>query len=518
MIMDGVCQEVGKILAEIVGLFRSGKSLTQWEMYVSGNAEMPRRARNEDQDTVRKQIDSMLVECAILCGEINKFIFYAKDLLGIVCDAIKEQEQLVKLKNKDMVPPTQDMEVEIQEMLVSFLAVEQYCVVNNIQRAVQVSELDVHDERVQSSSLVDDFFFIAQASFDRSLHTLNEFGIYTTTTNIKSVMEDILMKELGRIAAGEIIIGRTRSSSSVEKSGALGNDADGQKGNDLDEQWSKAFETFFAEEGEDGGGAGPGGEKTSDSKGRRRADSQAQVSMFQMVVAVNSAHAAAEKTTKFTHYAKTKFLSIFPQSSKLEIFQDEMDRLNRQFQNLCDSGIEYIIERFMMVVKEVLRDPILDSRYVVTEEEHSNRSVSKDNFATKFIAMLNDQNGIIGRCRASMSNETFVSLLQCCTSQFSGLLVRNYKNKRFNELGALTLQAEVRTLLDGINSMLSSGSVRSQMAQLQVFVWLLNVDRPSDVKDESTPILKSSALAMVQVKEILRLRVEERFLREVENL
>ena len=56
------------------------------------------------------------------------------------------------------------------------------------------------------------------------------------------------------------------------------------------------------------------------------------------------------------------------------------------------------------------------------------------------------------------------------------------------------------------------------MAQLQVFVWLLNVDRPSDVKDESTPILKSSALAMVQVKEILRLRVEERFLREVENL
>ena len=101
----------------------------------------------------------------------------------------------------------------------------------------------------------------------------------------------------------------------ISESGALGNDADGQKGNDLDEQWSKAFETFFAEEGEDGGGAGPGGEKTSDSKGRRRADSQAQVSMFQMVVAVNSAHAAAEKTTKFTHYAKTKFLSIFPHLS-----------------------------------------------------------------------------------------------------------------------------------------------------------------------------------------------------------
>ena len=117
-----------------------------------------------------------------------------------------------------------------------------------------------------------------------------------------------------------------------------------------------------------------------------------------------------------------------------------------------------------------------------------------------------------------MSNEIFASLLQCCTSQFSGLIVRNYKRKRFNELGALTLQAEVRTLLDGINSMLSSGSVRSQMSQLQVFVWLLNVDRPSDVKDASSPILKSSALSMDEVKDILRLRMEEKFLREVGNL
>ena len=88
------------------------------------------------------------------------------------------------------------------------------------------------------------------------------------------------------------------------------------------------------------------------------------------------------------------------------------------------------------------------------------------------------------------------------------------------ELGALTLQSDLRKIVDGMNNLLEEGSVRSQVEELQIFVWLLNVERPSDVED--SPLIKKSSMARdmssTDIGEILSLRVEMQFLKEVERL
>ena len=88
------------------------------------------------------------------------------------------------------------------------------------------------------------------------------------------------------------------------------------------------------------------------------------------------------------------------------------------------------------------------------------------------------------------------------------------------ELGALTLQSDLRKIVDGMNNLLEEGSVRSQVEELQIFVWLLNIERPSDVED--SPLIKKSSMAKemssTDIGEILSLRVEMHFLKEVERL
>ena len=65
----------------------------------------------------------------------------------------------------------------------------------------------------------------------------------------------------------------------------------------------------------------------------------------------------------------------------------------------------------------------------------------------------------------------FACLLQCFAYTLSGILIKVYKSKAYNELGALILQADLRKMVDGMNNLLLEGSVR-KMEELQVFVWL----------------------------------------------
>ena len=87
-------------ISEILKLFKEGKILQQWEMYVLGNTELPRRAQTLDDNAVKDMIDKTLAECSILCGEVNKFLQYADFLLGKVQEVAKqdnhEKEKTVK--------------------------------------------------------------------------------------------------------------------------------------------------------------------------------------------------------------------------------------------------------------------------------------------------------------------------------------------------------------------------------------------------------------------------------------
>ena len=514
-VMEAVVRATGKYILETLRLFRSGKRLTQWEMHVRGNAEMPRHAQAMESDELRRSLDGVLVECAVLCGEVNKFLSYANELLRTVHAAVREGEGAAGSRARQEASAAQDVEIEVQEILCSFIVVEQYCVAKSMNRAVEVSELDVYDKSIQVSSLVDDTFFIAQSSFERSLLAMYEFGVISATNHIKVIMEDMLMVELSHLAAGKVVIGEKPLGSTAAGPSSVGHDTGEGETRDLEDEWSKALGSFLDEEDE-----GRGREQPAEgARRRRRAGSMTQVTPEQMVVALNSAHAAAHKTGQFKDYAQTKFQSLFDGSQKLEPFMEEMNNLKRRFQNLCDSGIEYIIERFMSYVKSTVRESLLDADYVVNSfEEHESRSVN-DNYATKFVNMLNASGGLVARCRETMPDETFTSLLQCLASEFAAVLLRVYKSKRYNELGALTLQAEVRTILDGINSLMTTGSVRSQLGNLQAFVWLLNVEHPKEVLDNPI-LLKSSTLQNEPgaIQSILRLRVEDSFLRAVDGI
>ena len=49
-IMDNLCLSLNDPILQILKLFKEGKNLLQWEMFVLGNAELPRRAQSLDEN------------------------------------------------------------------------------------------------------------------------------------------------------------------------------------------------------------------------------------------------------------------------------------------------------------------------------------------------------------------------------------------------------------------------------------------------------------------------------------
>ena len=188
----------------------------------------------------------------------------------------------------------------------------------------------------------------------------------------------------------------------------------------------------------------------------------------------------------------------------------------------------------------ILRKELIELSFEISSEEHERRRTN-GTYTDSLLSLLNAPNGLINRCMKSLSKKMFACLMQCYAYTLSGILLKVYKSKVYNgtlplrssmtksmfltlmqntELGALTLQADLRKIVDGMNNLLEEGSVRSQVEELQIFVWLLNIERPSDVED--SPLIKKSSMAKemssTDIGEILSLRVEMHFLKEVERL
>ena len=254
-------------ISEILKLFKEGKILQQWEMYVLGNTELPRRAQTLDDNAVKDMIDKTLAECSILCGEVNKFLQYADFLLGKVQEVVKQDNPEKEKTHMEMQKgieskvayskfDSHQISVEIQKMLTSYLIIDQYCIVKNMKSAIIVSELDYSDEAIQVSSLVDDTFYIVRNAYDRSLLSLYEFGVCATTNHLKMALEDFLFEELSLICNGDIIY--TDDSRKAMGNGTLGSSStsndDGMTDHEkhLENEWSKAMQDFLDDDEDDG--------------------------------------------------------------------------------------------------------------------------------------------------------------------------------------------------------------------------------------------------------------------------
>ena len=55
--MNSLCQTLMNPISEILKLFKEGKISQQWEMFVLGNTELPRRAQTLDDNAVKDMID-----------------------------------------------------------------------------------------------------------------------------------------------------------------------------------------------------------------------------------------------------------------------------------------------------------------------------------------------------------------------------------------------------------------------------------------------------------------------------
>ena len=573
-IMDNLCLSLNDPILQILKLFKEGKNLLQWEMFVLGNAELPRRAQSLDENAVKDIIDVTLAECSILCGEINKFLLYADLLLSKVKDAVKNsnmnqsnnnnnnnnsnninnnnsnQQKNIVSTNINSKFNSKAISIDVQKMLTSYLIIDQYCIAKNMKNAIMVSELDYSDESMQISSLVDDTFYIVRSAYDRSLLSMYEFAVSATTNHIKMALEDFLLQELTLVSNGDIIYtnnalnnGNGENSNGMknknndDSGGNNNNHDDGTKSSNekkLEDKWSKAMETFLdddeEEEEEENGNSSPhnlikkksNAMSTLSIKGtgsRKKRNELHDITLIEMVVSINSSEAASIKTKQFLKYALQKFQNNFGKVEKLDPFKHDLTNLALRFDSLADHSIEYVINRYIEHVKEILRKELVQLSFDITSDEHQFRR-SNDGYVDSFLALLNSPDGLIKRCKRSLSTPMFACLLQCFAYTLSGILIKVYKSKAYNELGALILQADLRKMVDGMNNLLLEGSVRSQMEELQVFVWLLNVERPADVKD--SPLINKSSMSNIlsptDIGKILSLRVEISFLKEVERL
>ncbi|CAI7774268.1 unnamed protein product [Closterium sp. NIES-54] len=250
-----------------------------------------------------------------------------------------------------------------------------------------------------------------------------------------------------------------------------------------------------------GGGGGGGGGGMGAGGGGSEAT---------LALALNNADVSAEYAMKLKQEAEEYSLEVFPAPAdreRLKPILADLGETSAVFRQVASTGLEQLANGIAPRLRPVLDLLASSISYELSEAEYEEREAS-DPWVQRLLLALEACLAPLQPLLTAANHDGLVGLV---TDMVARRVEAAVAQKRFNQLGGLQLDREVRTLV-GHLSALTSRSVREKFARLTQIATVLNLEKVGEILDywgENAGAM-TWRLSGAEVKRVLGQRVDFR--------
>ncbi|GJP55947.1 hypothetical protein CLOM_g14958 [Closterium sp. NIES-68] len=345
-----------------------------------------------------------------------------------------------------------------------YVTLEEYFMVENVGKAVRIDE-PVPDSF--TSSMVDDVFFILQNGTRRAVATsflpAAAAVLAATAAVLRADLRDALQRRLREPNLAARLLASVAASAAAGAGGVAGV----------------------------AGGVGGGSEAT-------------------LALALNNADVSAEYAMKLKQEAEEYSLEVFPTPAdreRLKPILADLGETSAVFRQVAATGLEQLANGIAPRLRPVLDLLASSISYELSEAEYEEREAT-DPWVQRLLLALEACLAPLQPLLTAANHDGLVGLV---TDMVARRVEAAVAQKRFNQLGGLQLDREVRTLV-GHLSALTSRSVRDKFARLTQIATVLNLEKVAEILDywgdNAGPM--TWRLSPAEVKRVLGQRVDFR--------
>ncbi|XP_045470942.1 conserved oligomeric Golgi complex subunit 4 isoform X2 [Harmonia axyridis] len=385
-----------------------------------------------------KDLDILIGEITLMHYRSELYIrFIQRKVLADIDVGILDSEkrgEAVNIFNQTI--KNSDLSQLKHELLSHYLRLEQYFMEESINKAVA---MDFMDSSQQTSSMVDDTFFIVRKCIRRSISSGNLDGICVLINTACRVLENDFCDVL-----------RTKLKQGYP-SGYL----------DLTQAYN-VLQTI--------------------QQGRLQSGDTEQ-SRIAFIVALNNADSCIEYVDALCDGVLKEIEQALPpmnsnEQGKLESCLSGLSSVTSNLKDILEYGVQQLRSSVLKPRVNPWVDAFLNINHQFTEEELSQYEAG-ETFVQTLIMNLES---LLSSFKEQLSSSNFDAFVSALTTEVTQRLEKVILKSTFNNLGGLVLDKEVRSLASYITAA-TSWSVRDKFARLTQIATVLNLEQVSEISE-----------------------------------
>lgn len=415
--------------------------------------------------SVRQQIEVILDEITLLCKQSEEYNLYIVQRLRDARDAPLSPQSINSIRSS----PYQR---QVQELASCYTSLEESSMLDSVRRAIAIDEQQDDVGSSLISSMVDDSFYLLQKSATRALNTQNIQCVCATFNHVCNILANEFRRALEQKIRGA-------------SSGLL-------SFNPLD---NPAYEGAAGLSASSEGGALSQDARENERLAAERAS------------AVNNAEVSGEYVGKLKSNLEEAAMGLFSSSSDRERIKSclgDLGDTSSAFRQIALSSLQSLSNGIFSRIRASL-EALTSASYVLTETEYADNEM-KDPWVQNLLANIDT---LVQWLQPLLVTSAFESLVQIIADSIASRLEAVVLTKRFNQLGGLQLDREVRTLVSSF-AVMSSKSLRDRFARLAQLSTVVNLESVGEILDywgENSGSM-TWRLTPGEVKKVLSLRVD----------
>uniref|UniRef100_U5EZ33 Conserved oligomeric Golgi complex subunit 4 n=1 Tax=Corethrella appendiculata TaxID=1370023 RepID=U5EZ33_9DIPT len=413
-----------------------------------------------------KDIDALIGEIQIMHLRADLYVKFIKRrcLNDLEKSNLEEDERGAKVKEVDEIISKSKLNMQMQELLGTYLLFERYFMEESVLKAIAMDNLETGQ---QCSSMLDDVFFIIRKCIRRSNGTHSLDGICAVINNAASCLEQDFVNAL----------------KSPLKSGYPSGYID----------LAQAYNAF----------------QSSIQQGRLQT-SDTEQARINFIAQLNNADTSTEFIETLWKMMSEEIRNNFPlmttrEKEKLESCLAELKSVGDSLKALVDYGLQQLRSSAIKPRLHPWIDQFLTHNHNLTEEELATYEAGET-----FIQFLIVQiDGLLSSFKEILTPRNYDALVGILTDEVTTRLERAIKKSTFNRLGGLILDQEIRALTSFLTGA-TSWSVRDKLARLSQIATVLNLENVTELTDYWESSSSTWRITSNEIRSILALRTDFR--------
>ncbi|XP_034237746.1 conserved oligomeric Golgi complex subunit 4 [Thrips palmi] len=357
----------------------------------------------------------------------------------------------------------------MQALLGNYLQLEHYFMAESVKKAVSMDQLEDNLQIQQTSSMVDDVFFIVRKCIRRAISSSSLDGVCAVLNNACSLLEaDYCSVLRSQLRQGYM-------------SGYL----------DL----TQAYNAL----------------QSSLQQGRLQA-SDSEKARLKFLAYLNNADVSTEYIATLRLSLGEEMAAALPgmtdrDRAKLESCLSGMGGVTASLRALVEYGMSQLSASAIKPRVSPWVDAFLNVSHILTEEEFSGYEANEP-FVRNLVANLDS---LLSSFKPSLTPTNYDTLVSILATEVTHQMEKVIAKSSFNRLGGLVLDKEVRVLV-GYLTNATSWSIRDKFARLTQIATVLNLERASEISDywSSEPGAIAWRLTSAEIRHFMTLRTDFR--------